>query len=376
MIYDVARRFALDELAPLVQARAGDHTLPREVLPRFAEVGLLGGPFPEQYGGGGIDYVSYSAICEVIGGVSPSLFTSCLTVQLSLISTAINAYGSEEQKARWLPELLGGRLLGAFALTEPDSGSDPAAGKTTATQVEGGWTLDGSKLWISNGSIADVVLVFAQTQPGSRHKGMTAFLVEAGTQGFSTSRIEGKLGLHESDTSALYFDRVFVPDDRVIGRVGDGFRVAQNSLQSGRLSTGSSAVGIAQRALDACLDYAGQREQWGKPIGGHQLIQEIVADIATETSAARLLARQAAAHMDANDEAARVSVPMAKQFATETAVKAARNAISLHGGVGYVDEYPVAGLLRDAIGLSLYEGTTQIQKLLIARELLGVSAFA
>lgn len=376
MIFDVAQRFAAEELAPLVRARAGDASLPREVVPRLAEVGLLGGPFPEEYGGGGIDYVAYSAICEAIGAVSPSLFTSCLTVQLSLVATAIHAYGSDQQKASWLPQLLGGKILGAFALTEPDSGSDPAAAQAAATQVEGGWTLDGSKLWISNGSIADVVLVFAQTASGSRHRGMTAFLVNADAQGFSAQPIPGKLGLHESDTAALYFDRVFVPDEQVVGGVGDGFRVAQNSLQSGRLSTASSAVGISQRALDACLDYAGQREQWGKPIGGHQLIQELVADIATDTSASRLLARRAAADMDAGSEAARLSVPMAKQFATEAAVKAARNAISLHGAVGYVDEYPVAGLLRDAIGLSLYEGTTQIQKLLIARELLGVSAFS
>ena len=376
LVYETARRFATNELAPLVESRAGDVTLPRDVLPLLADVGLLGGPFPEEHGGAGLDYVGYSLVCEAIGGVSPSLFTACLTVQLSLVATAVNKYGNDAQRAHYLPALLSGRMVGAFALTEPNTGSDPAAGELVAREHEGGWVLNGEKLWISNGTIADAILVFAQTDPGSRHRGMAAFLVDGDTPGLTRAHIHGKLGLRESDTASLSFADVVVPADRLLGEAGDGFRIAQNSLTSGRLSTASCAVGIGQSVLDACVAYAAQREQWGKPIGGHQLIQELVADMATDVAAARMLTRRAAADIDDGNASARLSVPMAKQFATEAAVRHARNGISLHGAVGYVDDYPVAGLLRDAIGLSLYEGTTQIQKLLLGRELLGVSAFA
>jgi alkylation response protein AidB-like acyl-CoA dehydrogenase len=374
LVYETAKRFADHELAPLVKARPHDETLPRTVLPRMAEIGLLGGPFPEEYGGAGIDYLSYALVCEAIGGVSPSLFTSALTVQLSLVSSAFVNFGTEEQKRRFLPPLLRGEKIGAFALTEPDSGSDPAAMKTLARRTEGGWSITGSKFWISNGSIADLILLFAQTEPGSRHRGMIAVVLDGESPGLSRRPIEGKLGLDESNTAALFLEDVQVPDDRVLGSVGEGFRIAQTSLESGRLSTAAAAVGVGQTCLDASIAYAQQRHQWGKPIGGHQLIQEIIADMATEVTAARLLTHQAAADFDAG-RSPRLSVAMAKQYAAEVAVRAARNAISLHGGAGYIGEYPVAGLLRDAIGMSLYEGTTQIQKLIIARELLGISAF-
>lgn len=375
LAYETARRVATEVVAPLVRARPGDGTLPRTLLPRLAEVGLLGGTFPEVYGGAGIDHVSYALVCEAIGGVSPSVFTSCLTVQLSLVGTAVHGFGSEEQRRRYLPALLSGQILGAFALTEPDTGSDPAALATSARQVEGGWLLSGAKYWISNGSLADLIVVFAQTDPGSRHRGLAAFLVDGDSPGLRRQPIPGKLGLHQSDTAALYLDDVHVPADRLLGEPGDGFTIAQASLTSGRLSTAACAVGIGQACLEASIHYARGREQWGKPIGGHQLVQELVADMATEVAAARLLTHRAAADLDAA-RPARLSVAMAKQFATEAAVRAARHAISLHGGVGYVEDYPVAGLLRDAIGLSLYEGTTQIQKLIIGRELLGLSAFA
>ncbi len=374
MVYDTTKRFAEREIKPHVRERRDDETFPIEVMRKMADAGLLGGTFPEEYGGGGIDNVSYVLACEAIGGVCPSVFTAALTVQLSLVGTAINTYGSEEQRRRWLPELFAARLVGAFALSEPNAGSDPAAMELTARKDGDDWVLNGSKFWISNGSIADIIVVFAQTDPGSRHKGLAAFVVDGNSPGLERRAIQDKLGLHASDTAALYFDGVRAGSDRLLGNVGQGFRIAQTSLESGRTSTAACAVGITQACLDACVSYAGQRQQWGKPIGGHQLIQEMVADMATDCEAARLLTLEAARLRDEGAPATR-NVVMAKSFATEAAVRAARNAISLHGGVGYLGEYPVEGLLRDAIGLSLYEGTTQIQKLILGRELLGVAAF-
>ncbi len=374
MIFNTARRFAEREIKPFVRERRDDERFPIDVMRKMAKAGLLGGPFPEEYGGGGIDNVSYALVCQAIGGASPSVFTAALTVQLSLVSTAVLTFGTEEQRRRYLPELLGARKVGAFALSEPNVGSDPAALELTAQRNGDGWVLNGSKFWISNGSIADLIVVFAQTDPGSRHKGLAAFMVNGDSPGLERQVIAEKLGLHASNTAALFFDGVQVEGDRLLGRAGDGFKIAQTSLESGRVSTAACAVGIIQTCLDACIAYAAQRQQWGKPIAGHQLVQEIVADMATDYEAARLLTLEAARLRDDGAPATK-NVVMAKQFATEAAVRAARNAIALHGGVGYLGEYPVEGLLRDAIGLSLYEGTTQIQKLILGRELLGIPAF-
>ena len=374
MIWSTARRFAEREIKPWVRERRDDERFPIDMMRKMAQAGLLGGTFPEEYGGGGIDNVSYALVCQAIGGASPSVFTAALTVQLSLVSTAVHTFGTEEQRQRYLPELLGARKVGAFALSEPNVGSDPAALELTAQRNGDGWVLNGSKFWISNCSIADLIVVFAQTDPGSRHKGLAAFLVDGDSAGLERQVIAEKLGLHASNTAALFFDGVQVEGDRLLGRPGDGFKIAQTSLESGRVSTAACAVGIIQTCLDACIAYAAQRQQWGKPIAAHQLVQEIVADMATDYEAARLLTLEAARLRDDGAPATK-NVVMAKQFATEAAVRAARNAIALHGGVGYLGEYPVEGLLRDAIGLSLYEGTTQIQKLILGRELLGIPAF-
>jgi alkylation response protein AidB-like acyl-CoA dehydrogenase len=374
LTYDTAKRFADKEIRPHVRERANDECFPLDVMRQMAETGLLAGPFPEEYGGAGIDNVSYVLLCEAIGGTSPSVFTAALTVQLSLVGTAIYAFGSEDQRKRWLPELFAARKVGAFALSEPNVGSDPAAAELTAKKDGDDWILNGAKFWISNGSVADLIVVFAQTDPGKRHKGMAAFVVDGDSAGLERRVIEEKLGLHASNTAALFFDGVRVPGDRLLGRAGDGFKIAQTSLESGRTSTAACAVGIIQSCLDASISYAQQRQQWGKEIAAHQLIQEMIADMATDCEAARLLTIEAARVRDSGQPATK-NVVMAKHFATEAAVRAARSAIALHGGVGYLGEYPVEGLLRDAIGLSLYEGTTQIQKLILGRELLGVSAF-
>lgn len=374
LIYNTAKSFAEREIKPYARERSEDESFPLDIMRKLADNGLLGGTFPEEYGGGGIDNVSYVLLCEAIAGASPSVFTAALTVQLSLVSTAVYQFGTDEQRQKWLPDLFSAKKVGAFALSEPNSGSDPASMSLTAVRNEGGWILNGSKFWISNGSQADVILVFAQTDPGARHKGIAAFMVDGDTPGLERQPIAEKLGLHASNTAALFFDGVHVGDDRLIGKPGEGFKIAQTSLESGRTSTAAAAVGIIQACLDSCVAYAKHREQWGKPIAAHQLIQEMVADMATDCEAARLLTIEAARTRDAGEPATR-NVVMAKHFATEAAVKAARTSISLHGGVGYLGEYPVEGLLRDAIGLSLYEGTTQVQKLILGRELLGVSAF-
>jgi alkylation response protein AidB-like acyl-CoA dehydrogenase len=374
MVYTTAKRFAEREIKPYVRERANDECFPIDVMRKLAEAGLLGGPFPEEYGGGGIDNVSYVLVCEAIGGASPSVFTAALTVQLSLVGTAINSFGTEDQRRAYLPDLFSARRVGAFALSEPNVGSDPAAIELTAQRDGNDWLLNGAKFWISNGSIADVIVVFAQTDPGARHKGLAAFVVDGDSPGLERQVITEKLGLHASNTAALFFDSVHVSGDRLLGQAGDGFKIAQTSLESGRTSTAACAVGIIQSCLDSCIAYAGLRKQWGKEIARHQLIQEMVADMATDGEAARLLTVEAAKVRDAGEPATKYVV-MAKHFATEAAVRAARNAIALHGGVGYLGEYPIEAFLRDAIGLSLYEGTTQIQKLILGRELLGVPAF-
>jgi alkylation response protein AidB-like acyl-CoA dehydrogenase len=374
MVHATAKRFAEREIKPYVRQRANDECFPVDVMRKLAEAGLLGGPFPEEYGGAGIDNVSYVLICEAVGGASPSVFTAALTVQLSLVGTAIHSFGTDEQRRAFLPDLFAARKIGAFALSEPNVGSDPAAIELTARRNGDDWVLSGSKFWISNGSIADLILVFAQTAVDARHKGMAAFVVDGESPGLERRVITDKLGLHASNTAALFFDSVRVSGDRLLGMAGDGFKIAQTSLESGRTSTAACAVGIIQTCLDASIAYAAHREQWGKPIASHQLIQEMVADMATDCEAARLLTLEAARLRDAGEPATK-NVVMAKQFATEAAVRAARTAIALHGGVGYLGEYPIEALLRDAIGLSLYEGTTQIQKLILGRELLGVPAF-
>ena len=375
LIRDTARRFAANEIAPFVREREHDEGFSVDVLHRMADAGLLAGPIPEQYGGAGIDHLSYGLICEEIGKASPSVFTTALTVQISLVSQTILRWGSEDQKRHYLPRLCGGDLLGAYALTEPDHGSDPASMETSARLDGDEWVLNGQKMWISNGAQADLIIVFAQTDRAAQHRGIGAFFVSGDATGLTRRPIEGKMGLGASNTAMLFFDGVRVPRAAVLGRVGEGFNIAMSALDNGRYSTAACAVGIAQGCLEASAAYAKQRTQFGKPIGAHQLVQEMIADMAVETEAARLLVWKVAALRDRGDPASR-EVSMAKYYASEAAVRAARNAIQVHGGIGYVAEYPVERYLRDAIALTLYEGTTQIQKLIIGRDTLGIAAFA
>ena len=374
LIRDTARRFAQAEIAAHVRGREHDDRFPIDVMRAMAPIGLLGGPIAEKYGGAGIDSIAYALICEEVGKASPSVFTSALTVQISLVSQTIERWGNEEQRQRYLPRLCSGELIGAYALTEADHGSDPSAMETFAVEDGEGWSISGSKMWISNGAVADLAIVFAQTRRGAGAKGVGAFLVPAGTPGFSARTIDGKMGLSASNTAALFLEDVHIPRENVLGGIGEGFKVAMTALDNGRLSTAACAVGVAQGCVDACISYAVQRQQFGKPIAAHQLVQEMIADMATETEGARLLVLRAAGMKD-NGTVTPLQLSMAKYYAAECAVRAARNAIQVHGGVGYVSEYPVERYLRDAIALGLYEGTSQIQKLIIGRELTKVAAF-
>lgn len=374
LVRDTARQFAAAEITPHVLTREHDERFSEDALRRMADAGLLGGPIPEEYGGGGVDCLSYGLICEEIGKASPSVFTGALTVQISLVAQTILAWGNERQKRDLLPQLCAGKLIGAYALTEPDAGSDPSAMQTAARADGDDWLLSGQKMWISNGAVADRIILFAQTDRSRGHRGIGAFLIPGDAPGLTRTTITGKMGLGASNTAQLFLDTVRVPKTDVLGQIGDGFKIAMSALDNGRFSTAACAVGIGQGCLDACVSYATQRQQFGRPIGQHQLVQEMVADMAVETEAARLLVWKVAALKDRGENASR-AVSMAKYYASEAAVRAARNAIQLHGGMGYVREYPVERYLRDAIALTLYEGTTQIQKLIIGRDTLGMAAF-
>jgi alkylation response protein AidB-like acyl-CoA dehydrogenase len=296
-----------------------------------------------------------------------------VSVNLGLVGKTIAKWGTDEQKREWLPRLASGSALGCYALTEPGSGSDPASLVTRAEREGGDWVLSGSKIFITLGSWAAVALVFARSG-GDGARGLTCFLVPTGSAGFSASQIKGKLGLRAQDTAEVFLDGVRVPDSNRLGAEGDGFKVAMSALDNGRISLAAGCVGIAQGCLDACVEYARERQQFGKAIASFQLVQELLADMSVELEAARLLTWRAALLADSGQRHTLES-SVAKYYASEISVRAANAAVQVHGGYGYVDEYPVGKYLRDARVTTLYEGTSQIQKLIIGRALTGESAF-
>ena len=373
MFRNMAREFGERYIIPVASDDDRNGRFPIDIIKGMAPLGLLGGPVPQEYGGLGIDNVCYGIICEEIARASAAVFTSALTVQVSLVQLPILQYGSEEQKQKWLTRTTKGELLGCFALTEPNVGSDPASIETSAVLDGDHWVLNGSKMWISNGGVADLALVFAQTDKAKRHRGIAAFIVERGTPGFS-SRDFDKMGLHSSNTAELSFQDCRVPAANVLGNVGEGFRIAMYALDSGRFSTAAACVGVAQACIDASIKFAQERQQFGKPIASFQLVQEMIADMTVETEAARLLVYRVGHLKDKGRPIVR-EASIAKYYAAEVAIRAAQNAIKVHGGYGYSDDYPVGRYLRDAVGMNLYEGTSQIQKLIVGREALGVAAF-
>ncbi|WP_411106339.1 acyl-CoA dehydrogenase family protein [Streptomyces sp. cmx-4-9] len=369
----LAREFTEREVTPYAAAWDRAESVDRAIVKKLGAVGFLGLTVPEEYGGSGGDHLAYALVTEELGRGDSSV-RGIVSVSLGLVAKTVAAWGTEEQKRSWLPRLCSGDALGCFGLTEPGTGSD--AGNLTTRAVRDGeaYVLNGSKMFITNGTWADVVLLFARAGSEPGHRGVCAFLVPTDTPGLTRREIHGKLGLRGQATAELVLEDVRVPASAMLGPQGKGFSVAMSALAKGRMSVAAGCVGIAQAALDAAVAYAAQREQFGKPIAGHQLVQELIADISVDVDAARLLTWRVADLIDRGLPFATES-STAKLFASEAAVRAASNALQVHGGYGYIDEYPAGKLLRDARVMTLYEGTSQIQKLLIGRARTGVSAF-
>jgi alkylation response protein AidB-like acyl-CoA dehydrogenase len=350
-----------------------EERFPQEALDGLRQTGFVGLTIGEQWGGGGADALTYCLFIEELGRGDANV-RSIMSVHLGLVAGSVERWGSEAQQREWLPRMATGEVLGCFGLTEPDHGSNPADLRATAEpRPDGGWRISGRKVFITNGSIAQVALVMARTGgPGA--KGVSAFLVPTDRPGFSAVPVHGKLGLRSCDTAELVLDGVEVGPEALLGGEGDGIKVALSALDDGRMSIAASCTGIGQAALDTMVAYSTQREQFGKPIAGHQLVQEMLADSAVDVDASRLLT-WTVADLKSRGERYSVAASKAKLFATEASIRVANNCIQVHGGYGYVDEYPAAKYLRDARVTTLYEGTSQVQKLLIGRALTGISAF-
>lgn len=373
LIRDGARDFCRRVVAPHAREWDRAEEMDRAVVGQLAEAGYLGVTVDERYGGAGLDVLGYCLVVEELGWADSSV-RGVVTVSAGLVAKTLQRWGNDAQKDLWLPRLAAGEVLGCFALTEPDSGSDPSSLRTRAVRTGSGWRISGAKTFITNGTWAGLALVFARTgAPGAR--GLSCFLVPTDRPGFHATAIKGKLGLRAQDTAELTLDDVEVGEGDLLGGEGNGFKIAMSALDGGRTSLAASCVGTAQGALDASVAYAKQRRQFGRPIAQFQLIQELIAEMAVEVEAARLMTWRAALKADAG-EPHTLEASQAKYFASEAAVRASNAALQVLGGYGYVDEYPVGRYLRDARVTTLYEGTSQIQKLLIGRALTGESAFA
>ncbi|MEY9967092.1 alkylation response protein AidB-like acyl-CoA dehydrogenase [Streptacidiphilus sp. MAP12-16] len=376
-VRELAADFVNREIVPHATAWDRAEQVDRGIVKKLGALGFLGLTIPEEYGGSGGDHLAYVLVTEELGRGDSSV-RGLVSVSLGLVAKSIAHYGTEAQKRHWLPRLTSGEALGCFALTEPGTGSD--AGNLTTRAVRDGddWVIDGAKMFITNGTWAEVALVFARTggdDPERKgHKGVSAFLVPTDTPGLTRTTVHGKLGLRGQPTAELAFDGVRVPHSAMLGDESKGFTVAMAALAKGRMSVAAGCVGIIQASLDAAVGYATQREQFGRPIAGHQLVQEMLADIKVELDAARLLVWRVADLIERGLPFATES-SVAKLYASEAAVKASNTALQVFGGYGFVDEYPVGKYVRDARVMSLYEGTSQIQKLLIGRALTGVNAF-
>ena len=374
LVQETARDFVDRELIPHVRAWEEKGEVPRSFYAKMAGLGFLGAPVPEKYGGAGMDYVSFMLLVEELSRGSSSVRTT-VSVQTSLSETSLMWFASEEQKQRWLVPLAKGDRLGAWALTEPEAGSDAGNLQTTARLERGQWILNGQKRFISNGSIADLIQVYAREPGSKRHEGISLFLVPKDAPGFKVTHVEtkSKLGLRASPTADLAFEDCRIPEENLIVKKGDGWTQAMKTLNSGRIGIAAGAVGVARAALEAATKYVKDRKAFGRPIGDFQLIREMIAQSAVEIDAARLLTLRAA-HMRDQGLDNTLEVSMAKLFGAQMAQRVTDWAVQVHGGYGFSGEFDVERYYRDARILGLYEGTNEIQKLIIAERILGPAA--
>lgn len=368
MVQNVAREFAEDKVRPLAAELDQTGRFPAELINQMAELGFLGVVFPEEYGGAGMDYISYAVVVEEISCACGSTGI-IMSAHSSLVCDPIYAYGTEEQKRRFLVPLVKGKKIGCYGLTEPGAGSDAASIKTTAELSGDEWIINGTKLFITNGAEAEVILVFAVTDKEKGKRGISAFVVEKNTPGFSVGKVEEKLGVHASSTAELIFEDCRVPKENLLGERGKGLRIALETLDGGRIGVAAQAIGIARAALEESVKYAKERQQFGRPIASFQAIQWMLADMATEIDAARFLALRAAFLKDKGQPYAQEAA-MAKLFASEVSSRVTRKGVQIHGGYGYTKDYPVERFFRDARITEIYEGTSEIQRLVIAANLL------
>ena len=367
MVKDAMRAFSQEQLAPNAAAWDRECTFPRQALRDLGKLGACGMVVPEQWGGAGMDYVSLALALEEIAAGDGATST-IISVQNSVVCGPILAFGNAAQKEKYLKPLAAGDKLGCFCLTEPHVGSDAAAIKTRATKVDAGWLLNGVKQFITTGKNADVAIVFAVSDAGAGKHGISAFIVDCATPGYSVARIEEKLGQHASDTAQILFEDCLVPDANLLGQVGQGYRIALANLEAGRIGIAAQSVGMARAAFEAALRYANERESFGKPIIEHQAVNFRLADMATQIEAARQMVHHAAALRDAGRSCLK-EASMAKLFASEMAEKVCSDAIQIHGGYGYVADFPVERIYRDVRVCQIYEGASDIQRLVIGRAL-------
>lgn len=365
----MVREFAETEVEPIAAEIDQEHRFPVENVEKMAKYGLLGIPFPTEYGGAGGDHISYAITVEELSRVCASTGVIC-SAHTSLCCWPIFNWGNEDQKKKYLPDLLAGKKLGAFGLTEPNAGTDASGQQTRAEDKGDHWLLNGAKVFITNGGYADVFVVMAMTDKSKGNHGISAFIVEKGDEGFSIGKTEDKMGICASSTTELIFQNCKIPKDRLLADVGQGFKVAMSTLDGGRIGIASQALGIAQGALDVTVEYMKARKQFGKKLAQMQALQFTVAELATEIEAARLLVYKAA---DMKDKhlAYGPNAAMAKLFAAETAMHVTTKCVQLHGGYGYTKDYPVERMMRDAKITEIYEGTSEVQKMVIAASVLG-----
>jgi len=373
MLRTMVRDFAERELLPVAREDDRNGYYRPEIITKMASLGLVAGLLPPEYGGSGLDNMSHAILVEEIGRVNFAYVVSIFMVQVCLVELTILNWGTREQKEKYLPRLATGELLGCFGAVEPNVGSDAGAVETTALLDKDEWVLSGSKTWITNANMADIAIILARTDKSKGRGKLTTFLVETKTPGFTAREIEGKMGIRAANTAEVSLDHCRVPKENVVGEVGHGLKVALSAIDNARFTMGAGCVGIAQACIDASVKYAQQRQQFKRPIGQFQLIQEMIADMITETEAARYLVYRAGYLRDKGLPYSRETA-IAKYYASKVAMQAADRAIQIHGGYGYSDEFPVERYYRDARVAPLFAGTNEIQKLIIAQHALGLSA--